>query len=414
MSTKSKAVAKKTGKPASKSVSKSAAKPNAKPAPKPFDMSKAVGSLASRLTEAQPGEKIVKLPIGKVAPNPKQHRKHFDKAALLDLGNSIKETRQEQPIGVRPNDDPKQPYIIIFGERRWRACGLVGLPTVDAVVRQIAADDEEAILLAEANENEQRENLTMAERISLVVSLVDRFGLTVAAKRHGKPKPRVSRMYSIGTGDPMVMECLNLGFAEDIETLHRFALLVKEAPKVAKAMFEGWKADPDSAIALRRQIDKAREGLKDPTPADAAKDGGRAGGSPAHQNAGNVTEVDRGSSGVSSASHSVPSGGKPPSDPAVRPSDAGASSGRPAAGQRSESADGKRTGGSVSSPSSGSSPSPGKSLAEVFGGDPAGEDLPPVVAVSALYEDDIIVVKTSSGTIRFDRKSLTDVLGLNG
>ena len=58
--------------------------------------------------------------------DPDQPRKHFDHAGLKSLAASIKEVGQKIPILVEPTDDPKNPYIIVDGERRWRACLILG------------------------------------------------------------------------------------------------------------------------------------------------------------------------------------------------------------------------------------------------------------------------------------------------
>ena len=77
-------------------------------------------------------EQIIDLPLSKVKPNPYQPRKEFDKAALNDLASSIKEHGVIQPIIVKENAGE---FIIIAGERRYRASLLAERETIPAIVR---------------------------------------------------------------------------------------------------------------------------------------------------------------------------------------------------------------------------------------------------------------------------------------
>ncbi len=365
-----------------------------KPQPKPFDLKAATGSLASKLAEAVPGEKIIDLPVTKVIPNPRQHRKHFDPDRLRELADSIAATGQELPIVVRPNPTAGEaPYIIVSGERRWRACGLAQLPTVKAVVRQINPEDENKILLSEAAENWQREALTIAESITLATDLVGRFGLQEAAKQTGKPKTLLSKMTTIGKAPAVVAECVKARMVEDVETLHRLASLAKESEADAVRLVEGWKLDATKLVGVRGQIDAARQRVEDrknPTPPPKPP----AQGSAPKAVEGHAAEPE--SNPVSSATHIEVGGSVEPATSAVPPvSSVPADTVRPAAGsQRSESAEAPKKPASPSAESSGDAPAI-------------------LVAVSARFEATIVVLETKSGPVHFDRAALVSVLGLD-
>ena len=79
---------------------------------------------------------VKKIDISKISPNKQQPRKNFDEKEVQELSSSIKNQGLIQPIIVRDtgNDD----YEIIAGERRWRACQLAGLHSVDCVVLAVS------------------------------------------------------------------------------------------------------------------------------------------------------------------------------------------------------------------------------------------------------------------------------------
>ena len=108
--------------------------------------------------EPPPEGSVFVVPIGQVAPNPNQPRREFDQAALLELAQSIEREGVIQPILVR-RDGPDR-YMIIAGERRWRAAGVAGLKEVPVIPRQ--ATDEQVLELAIV-ENIQREDLNPIE-----------------------------------------------------------------------------------------------------------------------------------------------------------------------------------------------------------------------------------------------------------
>jgi ParB family chromosome partitioning protein len=107
----------------------------------------------------RPGvDRILKIPIAKLHPNPRQPRSNFDQAALLDLTTSVGRDGILQPIIAR-HAGPDE-YEIIAGERRWRAAKACGLADVPVILRQ--ADENRALELA-LIENIQREDLNPME-----------------------------------------------------------------------------------------------------------------------------------------------------------------------------------------------------------------------------------------------------------
>jgi len=113
-------------------------------------------------------EETKTLPASSIYPNPDQPRKQFDPEKLQELALSIKQYGVLEPLVVTPRGDR---YMIVAGERRFRACTLAGLDPIPT--RVIEADDamvEELALL----ENIQRQDLTMIEEAHAYQALIDR------------------------------------------------------------------------------------------------------------------------------------------------------------------------------------------------------------------------------------------------
>jgi ParB family chromosome partitioning protein len=112
------------------------------------------------------------VPVGAIAPNPKQPRTHFDDEALEGLAASIREVGILQPIVVRRAGDGR--YELIAGERRLRAAKAAGLPAVPVVLR----DSGDADLLRDALiENIHREDLNPIEQAEAFKALLGELGL---------------------------------------------------------------------------------------------------------------------------------------------------------------------------------------------------------------------------------------------
>ncbi len=129
---------------------------------------------------------ITTLPVREIEPDPEQPRKTFDETALAELSASISENGLLQPIAVRPKKAGPG-YVIIAGERRWRAARMAGLDEVPVLIKEVT--DEQAAALA-LIENLQREDLNPIEEAEGCQQLIEKYGLTqeTAAKRLGKSR----------------------------------------------------------------------------------------------------------------------------------------------------------------------------------------------------------------------------------
>lgn len=132
-----------------------------------------------------------KLPIDKIRRNPDQARKRFDDTQLDELTESIRQQGIIAPILVRP--DPEEPgmYMIVAGERRWRAAQKANISMLPVIVREL--ETREAMELALV-ENVQRTDLNPIEEAMGYRALMDEFRRTqdAVAKAVGKSRPHVA------------------------------------------------------------------------------------------------------------------------------------------------------------------------------------------------------------------------------
>ena len=128
------------------------------------------------------------IEIGLIDRNPDQPRKNFDDEALEELASSIKNYGVIQPIIVKEVDGR---YVIIAGERRWRASRIAGLKTVPCVVKNYTEQEVSEIAIIE---NLQREDLNPIESAKAIKSLISQYNLTQdeVADKIGKSRPAVA------------------------------------------------------------------------------------------------------------------------------------------------------------------------------------------------------------------------------
>ena len=112
------------------------------------------------------------IPLDTIVPNQYQPRKHFDEEALSELSASLRQHGQLQPIVVIEKDDG---YMIIAGERRFRAAKMAGFETIKAVVANYENENLRELALIE---NIQRENLSALELAHSYKELLDEYQIT--------------------------------------------------------------------------------------------------------------------------------------------------------------------------------------------------------------------------------------------
>lgn len=150
---------------------------------------------------------ISKININEIYPNPNQPRKTFDKESLEELAESIRIHGLIQPITVNKMSDG---YLIIAGERRYRACKLAGLTQIDAIVKNYSGRQIAEISIIE---NLQREDLNPIEIAKSLQKLMQEYNITQeqVASRIGKNRSSIANYIRLLSLYPEVIDMIEKG-----------------------------------------------------------------------------------------------------------------------------------------------------------------------------------------------------------
>lgn len=220
--------------------------------------------LSEALAVGASTDQIEQLPLAKLLPDPQQPRKHFDEDALAELAESIKTHGIVQPLIVAKNGSN---YIIIAGERRYRAAQKLSLPEVPAIVRSFGDQEKLEISLIE---NVQREDLTKLELAAAYLKLHDEFNLEYKeiGVRVGRSESAVVNIMRLLKLPAKAKEALNKnliteGHARQIVALKDEADQLKLLELITK---NGWTVRQAEQYVVghkkANQEEKAKEGLK--------------------------------------------------------------------------------------------------------------------------------------------------------
>lgn len=182
-------------------------------------------------------DEIKNLDVNTVYPNPDQPRKAFDEASLKELADSITKHGVIQPVTVVKTD---KGYMIVAGERRFRATLKAGLKTVPAVVKNYDEKETKEVALLE---NLQREDLNPIEEARSIKRLMDEFALTQdeVAERLGKSRSAIANTLRLLALSPEVTRLVVNG---ELSAGHARALVtfpfVKQSALARKAVKDGW------------------------------------------------------------------------------------------------------------------------------------------------------------------------------
>ena len=211
---------------------------------------------------------VNKIDISKILPNKQQPRKNFEDKDIQELSNSIKNQGLIQPIIVRNAGDDS--YEIIAGERRWRACQLAGVHSVDCVVMDAAEDQVFELALIE---NIQRENLNVVEEAKAYKQIIEKNKLKTEdlAKQLGKSPSHISNLIRILELDEEIHQMIISG---KISMGHARALVgVPDALAKAKEIFEKKLSvrDVEKSTSKYKKVRK-KQPQKDPNILDLEKE----------------------------------------------------------------------------------------------------------------------------------------------
>jgi ParB family chromosome partitioning protein len=209
---------------------------------------------------ADDNDRVQKIAVEEVAPNPDQPRTSFDKQALEQLAESIKHYGILQPLVVTP--ERKGKYVIIAGERRWRASQLAGLKKVPVIVRTTKELEQLEIALVE---NVQRVDLSPLEQAVSIERLHQQFSMKydAIADRLGKAHSTVSNIVRLIQLPDEARTALH---EQKISEGHARAILAlkglseKQSELLNNIQKHGW-----SVRQAERFVVSVKEGFKDTT-----------------------------------------------------------------------------------------------------------------------------------------------------
>jgi ParB family chromosome partitioning protein len=151
----------------------------------------------------------IEVPIDSILPNPFQPRTTLDQVKLEQLAQSVRTHGVIQPLVVTASEDAGR-YVLIAGERRWRAASLAGLTSIPVVIKEAASQSMLEMALVE---NVVRADLSPLEEAAAYRQLIDDFGLTQAsvAERVGRSRVSVTNTLRLLSAPEEVRQALEDG-----------------------------------------------------------------------------------------------------------------------------------------------------------------------------------------------------------
>lgn len=211
---------------------------------------------------------IEQVRVSDIYPDPEQPRKDFEPEALNDLAESIMAAGLIQPITVRPHPDGNN-YMIVAGERRWRACQLAGLEFMPCIVRE-DIDDSRSLYAVQLSENLHRKDLNPVEKAEFVQQRINQVKdegvsnpLEVVAAELGVSVSWVSKNTAILKYSPEIRSLAREGRVRDYSLLKKIEFLKPDRKQEALELIKAGEFNSKEFFAPRRQrkqssvVDKA-------------------------------------------------------------------------------------------------------------------------------------------------------------
>ena len=227
-------------------------------------LGRGLDALLGDYTQPTP-EGVQQVDIRRIDTNAGQPRKDFDQEKLLELADSIRQHGVVQPILLRQNGER---YVIVAGERRFRAARLAGLEKVPAIVKDL---DEAQVMEVALIENLQREDLNPIEEAAAIRFLMQQHDLTQeeVSKRLSKSRPAIANSLRLLTLSEPVQAYLRNG---KLQAGHARALAGLQDPEAQavladKIVGEGLSVRAAESLA-REQGQKPPRQKKEPPATD--------------------------------------------------------------------------------------------------------------------------------------------------
>ncbi len=214
-------------------------------------------------TDARQTGTLQMLPIHLIYPDSTQPRKIFK--SIDSLAASVREKGVIQPIIVR-SKNAEGKYVIIAGERRYRAAIAADLSTIPCIVR---SETDANVLILQLLENDQRENVSPLEESDALSRLIEDMNLskTEVARELGRDIAWISIRLGLRKASDEIKQLVREGLIEDIRTLHELRMFEEEAPEKAKKLITRIRSNTISGT-YRQVIAGARNAKKGKDPDD--------------------------------------------------------------------------------------------------------------------------------------------------
>ena len=202
------------------------------------------------------GKKIIYLDVDQIKPNPFQARTEFNPEHIEELAHSIQEKGVIQPISVNLVG---KDYILIAGERRWRASRKAGIGTIPAIVREVESDQD--LMELSLIENIQRENLSPIEEAEGYRALIDSCFLTQeqVAQKVGKSRSTITNLLRLLNLSSEIQDYLRHG---QLQMGHARALLGLQEEKDRIDLAKRAVNESLSARQIEKAVNSNRKELK--------------------------------------------------------------------------------------------------------------------------------------------------------
>ena len=212
------------------------------------------------IDKIQEGEIVSDLTISELRPNPYQPRKHFDKEKLEELAMSIREHGVLQPIIVKKDI---RGYIVIAGERRFKASLLANIKTIPAIIREYS---DELMMQHALIENLQREDLNPIEEAKSYRLIMQKMNLTQEkfSEKIGKSRAYVANMMRLLSLPEFVTDAVEtkeistghakvLAGIKDEELVLKYAMVIKEQQISVRELEELVKATDAPKLVKKKE-----------------------------------------------------------------------------------------------------------------------------------------------------------------
>lgn len=211
------------------------------------------------------GEGTITLRMSDIEPNRNQPRQQFDDGSIAELADSIRQHGLIQPIVVRPVGAN---YQIVAGERRWRACRMLGLSEVSAIIKDFTDEETAQIALIE---NIQREDLNPIEEAQAYRSLMDEYGMTQEqlSKAVGKSRSAIANSVRLLNLPDTLVEMLkkreiSVGQAKAIAAVEKEEDMVSLAKDAAAGKITVRGIEKIAAKGNSENVPEDKKGTKSP------------------------------------------------------------------------------------------------------------------------------------------------------